>query len=152
MTEGLVIHIAAGLDKHTEVLTQDRIRIGAGEDCNLRLAEGVLPSSGSSGVLLELGRTNGYYRVTDFDPSLEITHNGARLVNYTKIDDGDEVRIGPSNLLLTFFPVGGLPAVVSGPRTETHVAPFIEHAALESAATARRDDAKVFLREFTREL
>ena len=32
------------------------------------------------------------------------------------------------------------------------MAPFIEAAAIESAATARRDDAKVFLREFTREL
>src|ERR1051325_2552147 len=152
MTDGLVIHIAAGLDKHTEVLMQERIRIGAGTDCNLRLNPSLLPSSESAGLALELGRTNGYYRVTDFDPNLEITHNGARLVNYSKIDDGDEVRIGPNNLLLTFFPVGGLPAVVSGPRTETHVAPFIEHAAIESAATARRDDAKVFLREFTREL
>jgi serine protease Do len=152
MTDGRVVHIAAGLDKHTEVLMHERIRIGASEECNLRLNSSVLPGTASSGVLLELGRTNGYYRVTDFDPSLEITHNGERLVNYTKIDDGDEVRIGPANLLLTFFPVGGLPAVVSGPRTETHVAPFIEHAAMESAATARRDDAKVFLREFTREL
>jgi S1-C subfamily serine protease len=152
MTDGLVIHIAAGLDKHTEVLTQERIRIGASTDCNLRLNPSVLPSPGPVGMMLEIGRTNGYYRVTDFDPTLEITHNGERLVNYAKIDDGDEVRIGPSNLLLTFFPVGGLPAVVSGPRTETHVAPFIEHAAIESAATTRRDDAKVFLREFTREL
>jgi S1-C subfamily serine protease len=152
MTDGLVIHIAAGLDKHTEVLMQESIRIGASEDCNLRLNPSILPNAVSTGVVLELGRNNGYYRVTDFDPSLEITHNGERIVNYTKIDDGDEVRIGPSNLLLTFFPVGGLPAVVSGPRTETHVAPFIEHAAMESAATARRDDAKVFLREFTREL
>ena len=152
MTDGLVIHIAAGLDKHTEVLTQERIRIGAGTDCNLRLSPSVLPPNGSTGMVLELGRTNGYYRVTDFDPALEITHNGERLENYSKIDDGDEVRIGPNSLLLTFFPVGGLPAVVPGPRTETHVAPFIEHAAIESAATARRDDAKVFLREFTREL
>lgn len=152
MTDGLVIHIANGLDKHTEVLMQDRIRIGAGEDCNLRLNSSLLPANGAQGVLLELGRNNGFYRVTDFDPSVEITHNGERLENFTRIDDGDEVRIGPSKLLLTFFPVGGLPAVVSGPRSETHVAPFIEHAAIESAATARRDDAKVFLREFTREL
>ncbi len=152
MTDGLVVHIANGLDKHTEVLMQDRIRIGASEDCNLRISSALLPSGGTQGVLIELGRNNGYYRVTDFDPSVEITHNGARLENFTRIDDGDEVRIGPSKLLLTFFPVGGLPAVVSGPRTETHVAPFIEHAAIESAATARRDDAKVFLREFTREL
>jgi serine protease Do len=152
MTDGLVIHIANGLDKHTEVLMQERIRIGASEDCNLRINSSLLPSNGTEGVVLELGRNNGYYRVTDFDPTVEITHNGARLGNYTRIGDGDEVRIGPSKLLLTFFPVGGLPAVVSGPRTETHVAPFIEHAAIESAATARRDDAKVFLREFTREL
>jgi S1-C subfamily serine protease len=41
---------------------------------------------------------------------------------------------------------------VPGARPDTHVAPFIEHAALESSATARRDDAKIFLREFTREL
>src|ERR1051325_9748486 len=108
MTDGLVIHIAAGLDKHTEVLMQERIRIGAGTDCNLRLNPSLLPSSESAGLVLELGRTNGYYRVTDFDPNLEITHNGARLVNYSKIDDGDEVRIGPNNLLLTFFPVGGI--------------------------------------------
>ena len=152
MTDGLVIHIAAGLDKHTEVLTQERIRIGASTDCNLRLDPSVLPPSGATGMVLELGRTNGYYRVTDFDPNLDITHNGARLENYSRIGDGDEVRIGPNSLLLTFFPVGGLLAVVPGPRTETHVAPFIEHAAIESAATARRDDAKVFLREFTREL
>src|SRR6185503_11590467 len=33
-----------------------------------------------------------------------------------------------------------------------HVAPFIEQAAMEASATARRDDAKIFLREFTREL
>jgi serine protease Do len=152
MTDGLVIHIANGLDKHTEVLMQDRICIGASEDCNLRINSELLPGNGAQGVVLEIGRNNGYYRVTDFDPSVEITHNGARLENYTRIDDGDEVRIGPSKLLLTFFPLGGVPAVVSGPRTETHVAPFIQHAAIESAATARRDDAKVFLREFTREL
>ncbi|HEX7956928.1 MAG TPA: serine protease, partial [Pyrinomonadaceae bacterium] len=48
--------------------------------------------------------------------------------------------------------VSGLPSLLPGPRLDTHVAPFIEHAAIESAATARRDDAKVFLREFTREL
>ena len=45
-----------------------------------------------------------------------------------------------------------LPAVVPAGAREPHVAPFIEAAAMESAATARRDDAKVFLREFTREL
>jgi S1-C subfamily serine protease len=153
MANGLVIHIVAGTDKHTEVLSTDRIRIGSGEDCDLRLNSSFLPQpSGAGGLVLELARTNGHYRVTDFDSSLEISHNGDALDSGARIEDGDEMRIGDSSLLLTFFPVGGLPALIPGRRQDTHVAPFIEHAALESAATARRDDAKVFLREFTREL
>jgi S1-C subfamily serine protease len=153
MANGLVIHIVAGADKHTEVLTSDRIRIGTGEHCQLRLHSSVAPpAANKSGALIELARSNGSYRITDFDTSLVISHNGAPLAAGTRIDDGDEVRLDQSNLLLTFFPVGGLPALVPGPRVDTHVAPFIEHAAIESAATARRDDAKVFLREFTREL
>src|SRR5205823_13808456 len=43
-------------------------------------------------------------------------------------------------------------ALVPGRRDGAHVAPFIEQAAMEASATARRDDAKIFLREFTREL
>jgi serine protease Do len=153
MASGLVIHIVAGADKHTEVLTLDRIRIGTNETCDLRLSASTLPpSTDPSGLILELARTNGNYRVKNADYTLEITHNGEPIEENAKIGDGDEVRIGPSGLLLTFFPVGGLPALIPGKRPDTHVAPFIENAALESAATARRDDAKVFLREFTREL
>ncbi|MDT4896545.1 MAG: serine protease Do [Acidobacteriota bacterium] len=152
MASSLVIHIAAGEDKHTEVLSQDRIRIGAGEDCDLRLLEHTLGSTSSTpGMLLELARTNGHYRVKDFDQSLSITHNGKQLSPGAKIKDGDEVRCEPVGLALSFFPVRDLPALIGG-RQQTQVAPFIETAAIESAATARRDDAKIFLREFTREL
>ena len=56
------------------------------------------------------------------------------------------------NSCSTSIPVRALPAVVPASSREPVVAPFIEAAAIESAATARRDDAKVFLREFTREL
>lgn len=149
MANGLVIHVVAGLEKHTEVLTSDRIRIGSSDACNLRL-----PASEVSidGTVLELARANGHYRIKSYDSTLGITHNGSPISSNSKVNDGDEVRLGASNVMLTFFPVGGLPALVPGARADTHVAPFIEHAALESAATARRDDAKVFLREFTREL
>src|SRR5258705_6303521 len=58
----------------------------------------------------------------------------------------------PSPLLIPSPRFRPLPAVVGTSAHEAHVAPFIEQAAIESAATARRDDAKVFLREFTREL
>lgn len=151
MASSLVVHIEVGGDKHTEVLMHDRIRIGPGEGCDLRLQPSLIPSA--SGTLIELARTNGHYHVTDFDHSLGITHNGAPLVAGAKIDDGDEVRIEQTGLALQFFPVGVLPAAIPARRrTDVQVAPFIEQAAIEAAATARRDDAKVFLREFTREL
>jgi S1-C subfamily serine protease len=153
MATGLVIHIASGNDKHTEVLTDEHIRIGTRDDCDLRLRSSALPrTTAADGVVLELARSNGYYRVIGFDDSLALSRNGKPLETNDEIQDGDEVGIPGSDLSLQFFPIRSLPAVISQPAHETQVAPFIEQAAIESAATARRDDAKVFLREFTREL
>jgi S1-C subfamily serine protease len=152
MSTGLVIHISSGDDRHTEILSDDSVRIGASESCNLRLRSSSLSKTAANTVLLELSRQNGSYRVTYFDPAQSLTLNGHPIDTGTEIQDGDELRIGDSEVVLHFFPVRDLPAVVPQSSRETHVAPFIEAAAIESAATARRDDAKVFLREFTREL
>lgn len=152
MATGLVIHISSGSDRHTEILTDERVRIGSSEAADLRLRASSLPAGMSSGVLLELVRGNGAYQVDSFDQAAVLILNGERLQAGVEIGDGDEIRLEGSDLLLTFYPVRALPAVVSHDAKETHVAPFIEAAAIESAATARRDDAKVFLREFTREL
>ncbi|HEY2961027.1 MAG TPA: trypsin-like peptidase domain-containing protein [Pyrinomonadaceae bacterium] len=152
MATGLVIHISSGEDRHTEILTDDNIRIGTHEGCDLRVRSSSLPQAASDAVLLEMARSNGAYRVTNFDQSLPVTLNGAPVSTGAEIRDGDEMRVGDSELILHFYPVRALPAVVPSATKETHVAPFIEAAAIESAATARRDDAKVFLREFTREL
>ena len=152
MATGLVIHISSGEDRHTEILSDDNVRIGTSESCSLRLRASTLPKSAANTVLLELGRTNGAYHVTGFDPGTSLTLNGHPVDLNEEIRDGDEFRIGDSEVVLNFYPVRALPAVVPAPARETHVAPFIEAAAIESAATSRRDDAKVFLREFTREL
>src|SRR5215467_9546705 len=155
MATGLVIHISSGEDRHTEILSDDSIRIGTSDNCNLRLRSSTLPKNAANAVLLELSRMNGSYHVSGLDPAVPLTLNGEPVSSGGEINDGDELRIADSELILHFFPIRSLPAVVpSAPREtrETHVAPFIEAAAIESAATARRDDAKVFLREFTREL
>ncbi|HEY2974083.1 MAG TPA: trypsin-like peptidase domain-containing protein [Pyrinomonadaceae bacterium] len=152
MATGLVIHISSGKDKHTQVLTDEHVRIGNCEDCSVRLRSSSLPKRADSAPVLELERKNGSYLITGFDELLNLKLNGKPLEFNTEIEDGDEVRIDKSHLLLTFYPIRSLPAVVGTSAHEAHVAPFIEQAALESAATARRDDAKVFLREFTREL
>jgi serine protease Do len=152
MATGLVIHISSGEDRHTEILTDDNIRIGTTDTANLRLRASSLPKDAANTVLLELTRANGTYRVTSSDQTLPVTLNGDPVHTGVEIQDGDEVRVGSADFVMHFYPVRALPAVVPPTARETHVAPFIEAAAIESAATARRDDAKVFLREFTREL
>jgi serine protease Do len=153
MATGLVIHISSGKDKHTQVLTDDHVRIGSCDDCAVRLRSSSLPKrSDESLAALELERHDGSYVVTGFDEALDLKLNGKALEFNEAIEDGDELRIDNSPLLITFYPIRSLPAVVGTSAHEAHVAPFIEQAAIESAATARRDDAKVFLREFTREL
>ena len=148
MSGGLVVHISNGQERHTEVLSQERVLIGPGEGCHIRLGSDLLTDSS---VMLELARQNGHFRVQEFDPEIGITLNGRPLARGAKIDDGDELRFSAFDVRMQFFPVGNLPAVTAAGRRAS-VAPFIEQAAIEAAATARRDDAKVFLREFTREL
>ncbi len=148
MAGGLVVHISNGQERHTEVLSQERVLIGPGEGCHIRLGSDLLTDSS---VMLELTRQNGHFRVQEFDPEIGITLNGRPVARGAKIDDGDELRFAAFDVRMQFFPVGNLPAVTASNRRAS-VAPFIEQAAIEAAATARRDDAKVFLREFTREL
>ena len=152
MATGLVIHISSGDDRHTEILTDDSVRIGTSDTCDLRIRASSLPKTAANTVLLELRRANGSYRVGEFDPSISLTLNGEPVTSGAEIRDGDEFRISDSELVLHFYPVRELPAVIPAASRETHVAPFIEAAAIESAATAKQDDAKIFLREFTREL
>ncbi|HEX9544084.1 MAG TPA: hypothetical protein VF955_02800, partial [Pyrinomonadaceae bacterium] len=93
MATGLVIHLSSGKDKHTHVLTDERIRIGNCEDCAVRLRSPSLPTDGSNNnVVLELARTNGAYRVVGFDRAMSLTHNGKAVKIDKEIEDGDEVR------------------------------------------------------------
>lgn len=149
MANGLVIHISAGEDRHTEALSQDTILIGSDEHSDVRLRASHLPHDYTpNGHILELIRGNNSFRVKNFDKHLNILHNDEPLEMGARLLDGDDLRFEGSDLHLQFFLVRSLPMVTG----QTHVAPFIENAAIESAATPKRDDAKVFLKEFSREL
>lgn len=154
MASGLVVHIVAGNDRRTDVLSHERIRVGAGPGYELQLPPGLLPYSADPSVpVLELSRVPGdRFRITGFDHAVKILHNGQPVKEQAAIMDSDEISFGDSNLRMQFFPLNGLPALVSNRLQEMHVAPFIEQAALDASVTARRDDAKIFLREFIREL
>src|SRR4029078_12991815 len=94
MSTGLVIHISSGDDRHTEILSDDSVRIGAAESCDLRLGSSSLPKTAANTVLLKLSRKNGSYLVTGFDPAQALTLNGEPVDSGNEIRDGDELRIG----------------------------------------------------------
>lgn len=130
----------------------ERVRIGVSEDCDvvIKLPQAVTPPA--NGVAIEVERQNGTYRIASFDTVIDVKLNGRPIKPNKSITDGDEIWIGPSGPSIHFFPIEATTALVPGRRGSAHVAPFIEQAAMEASATARRDDAKIFLREFTREL
>jgi len=77
MATGLVIHISSGEDRHTEILTDENLRIGTTEGCDLRLRASGLPQNAANSVLLELTRANaGPYHIAGFNEALPLTLNG----------------------------------------------------------------------------
>ena len=151
-SNGLVIHVSSLNDRSTEVVMTDSVRIGTGDDCDIKIKLGQ-PAANSAGVAaIEIKRIEGVYRIVNVDPAMDIKLNDRSIKPNKGIHDGDEIWIGPSGPSIHFFPITSTTAMVPGRRGSTHVAPFIEQAAMEASATARRDDAKIFLREFTREL
>lgn len=131
------------------------IRIGTGEDCELRLSpeDLTLESSFDSSLLLQIEQANGQYRVGDFDHSLVITHNASTLLKSSQINDGDEIRFMQLNLALRFFYLSATPSLLPFPRgRKSRSIDTSASADLVTEPSTSRDEAKVFLREFTREL
>ena len=162
MVNGIVIHVAAGEEKRTEFFGGERIKIGADASCDLRFepADESAPAHDAAGVWLELRRENNSYRVAGFNENLNLQFNGTPLALFTRLADGDSIKIGVAEIVLQFFNVtkqSALTATTNGAAATNGAGGsrsmrFIEEAALESAVSHKRDDAKVFLREFVREL
>src|SRR5947207_2026775 len=151
-SNGLVIHVSSLNDRSTEVVMAEHIRIGTSDDCDVKIRLPQAAGTPENGAVIEVTRTNGTYRIARIDPALDVKLNGRQIKPNKGIHDGDEIWIGPAGPSIHFFPIAATTAMVPGRRGGAHVAPFIEQAAMEASATARRDDAKIFLREFTREL
>ena len=151
-SNGMVIHVSSLNDRSTEVVMADTVRIGTGDECDVKIRLAQTVANENNGTLIECQRVEGTYRIVNVDPALDVKLNGRSIKPNKSINDGDEIWIGPSGPSIHFFPISSTTAMVPGRRGSTHVAPFIEQAAMEASATARRDDAKIFLREFTREL
>ena len=149
MAVGIIIHISVGAEKRTEFFSEDRLSIGADENCDLQIHTKQVEAAG---IWLELENTDGVFRITKFDPDLSLTINEKPIRRFIAISDGDNLRIENSDIAFSFFSLSEKPTLITTNRDQPHIAQFIEEAAIESAISPKRDDAKTFLREFTREL
>ena len=148
MAVGIIIHVSVGKEKRTELFSEENIRFGADDSCDLQI---VTDKVALQGVWLELELTDRVYRVTKFRPELNLTLNDQPIHRFAAISDGDTIRVPTTDIALSFFALTSKSSMITTNR-EPHIAPFIESAAMESAVSPKRDDAKAFLREFVREL
>ncbi len=148
MASGIIIHVGVGAEKRTEFFSDERIRIGVDETCDLQIRSA---QTDEKGVWLEIEFSENIYRVTKFNESLNLLHNRTPIHRFLEINDGDIVSVSGTSISFSFFNLASTSALITTKR-EPHTVPFIEHAAMEAGASAKRDDAKVFLREFFREL
>lgn len=148
MAVGIIIHISVGSEKRTEFFSQTRLSIGADDSCDLQIQTKQVEAKS---LWVELEDTDGVFRVTRFEPSLDLSVNEKPIRRFIAIADGDVLKIERTDISFAFFSLTEKPTLIKTNR-EPLIAQFIEEAALESAVSPKRDDAKTFLREFTREL
>jgi hypothetical protein len=149
MAVGIIIHVSVGSEKRTEFFSEDRLSIGSDESCDLQIHTKQIAAHG---VWLELENTEGVFRLTNFEPSLNLTVNDQPVRRFIAVSDGDIIRIPDADISFAFFSIATKGSLITTNREQRHIAQFIEEAALESAISPKRDDAKAFLREFSREL
>src|SRR5204863_2849555 len=149
MATGIIIHITAGGEKRTEFFSQERIRIGSDDASDLQIHT---PSMNGGGMWLDLENADGVYRITDFNEALGLSINDKPVRRFIAVADGDVLNVGDSDVSFSFFSLETKSALITTNREQPHISRFIEDAALEASGSAKRDDAKAFLREFVREL
>lgn len=149
MAAGIIIHISVGTEKRTEYFSEERISLGTSEENDIQIHSNSLEPSET---WFELELSEGDYRIVNLNKSLKLTYNNNQPVRrYIAIQDGDKISVDLTDIVFSFFTLASKSALITTHR-DTHVAQFIEEAALESAISPKRDDAKAFLREFVREL
>lgn len=150
MSIGIIIHISAGSEKRTEFFSQERIRIGSDDASDLQIRTPQF--EGAGGMWFDLENADGVYRIIAFDEGVALRVNDNPVRRYIAVNDGDVISLADTDISFSFFSLDTKSSLITTNRDLPHISKFIESAALESATSAKRDDAKAFLREFVREL
>ena len=97
---GMRLRIDTGREAGRQVLIEDRLVIGRGEDCSLRILD-----EGASRRHAEIVVENGEARLVDLDSSNGTYHNGKRVAE-ERLADGDLLRIGGTEMIFLALPEG----------------------------------------------
>ena len=149
MAVGIIIHITVGTEKRTEFFSQERIRIGSDETSDLQIHT---PQTNGGGAWFDLENADGVYRIVEFNDALSLRVNDNPIRRFIAIADGDVIAVPDADISFSFFSLETKSSLITTNRDQPHISRFIEDAAIESRSSAKRDDAKAFLREFVREL
>lgn len=149
MASGIIIHVNIGKEKRTELFSEEHIRIGSNETCDLQIR---MPQLEAEGVWLEFHRERNEYRIVEFNKSLDFVLNDEKIRRFKAIKDGDVIKSNLLDISFSFFALTPQTSLITTNREQRQIAHFIEEAAIEAAATPQRDEAKMFLKEFLLEL
>jgi len=149
MAVGIIIHVSVGSEKRTEFFSEESIRFGTDETCDLQIRTHKIFADG---VWLELELEDAIYRIINFNEKLALLLNGKPIHRFAALEDGDVIDVPAADISFSFFSLASKSSLITTNREQRHVAPFIEQAAIGAAVSPKRDDAKAFLREFVREL
>ena len=108
MATGIIIHITVGGEKRTEFFSEERIRIGSDETCDLQIETTAVDAPN---VWLELENTDGVFRVVNFAPSLNFLINDKPIRRFIAVSDGDVIHSDSSDVSFSFFALACVEAV-----------------------------------------
>ncbi len=149
MASGIIIHVEVGKEKRTELFSEERIRIGSSQTSDLQIRTNKVNVEGN---WFELKQEDNIYRIARFNENLKFLINGEPVQRFQSVEDSDVISLVDTDIVFSFFALTSKSSLITTNREQTHVAQFIEEAAIESATSPKRDEAKAFLREFVREL
>lgn len=149
MASGIIIHVTVGTEKRTELFLEELIRVGSDELSDLQIRTDKIPIEGNWFELERQGSSYSLVKIPEID---DFTLNGEPLRRFAEIKDGDVIASKKGDISFAFFALNTKAPLITTNREQTHVAQFIEEAALDAAASPKKDEAKAFLREFVREL
>src|SRR4051794_18837763 len=118
MATSIIIHITVGTEKRTEYFSDERIRVGSDDTCDLQIHT---PGLAKSSSWFDLESSEGVYRIVDFNEELDLEINDKRVRRYIAITDGDVISLDGHNISFAFFSLETRSSLITTNRDQPHI-------------------------------